>query len=106
MEKQVTDLVIAWAVPAVLGLICGWCVSTVRKTRVEVSALNNGVRTLLRSRLVDIHENYVAAGIPCPDNIKREADQVYEAYHGLGGNGVGTHYYQEIVNAPVGAERG
>ena len=25
-------------------------------------------------------------------------------YHGMGGNGTGTHYYQEIVNAPIRGE--
>lgn len=106
MENEILDLAVHWAVPAILGALAGWLYSYTRRTRAELKALNNGVMTLLRSRLVDIHEDYVVAGIPCPDTIKREADQVYEAYHGLGGNGIGTHYYQEIINAPVGAERG
>ena len=107
MDRQIiTDLVVTWAVPAVLGVLTGWCVSTAHKTKAEVVALRDGVRTMLRSRLVDLHERFVVSGGPCPDWVKREAEQVYSAYHALGGNGIGTHYYEEIINAPVGVERG
>lgn len=106
MDRQLTDLVAAWAVPAVLGVMVGWCAATVRKVKAEVAALMDGVRTMLRSRLVDLHERFVVSGEPCPDWAKKEADQVYKAYHALGGNGIGTHYYEEIIDAPVGAERG
>lgn len=97
---QIVQAAVSWAVPAVLA---GLLASLVRLYRL-VAALQEGVRTSLRSRLVDLHEGYVASGSGCPDWVKREAEQVYHAYHGLGGNGVGTHYYQEIIDAPVGAE--
>lgn len=106
MESKIIDLVVAWAVPTALGAALGYFATLTLRLRKEQAAYRDGIRTLLRSRLVDLHERYVAAGIPCPDTIKREADQVYGSYHALGGNGIGTHYYEEIVNAPVGAERG
>lgn len=97
---QIVQAAVSWAVPAVLA---GLLASLVRLYPL-VAALQEGVRTSLRSRLVDLHKDYVASGSGCPDWVKREAEQVYHAYHGLGGNGVGTHYYQEIIDAPVGAE--
>ena len=69
-----------------------------------MDSMQEGTRTMLRSRLVDLHERYVVSGAGCPDWVKQEATQVYSAYHGMGGNGTWTHYYKEIIDAPVGAD--
>ena len=95
--EQVAPAVRSWAVPLVLG---GMAASIVRLYRV-IASMQEGTRCMLRSRLVDLHERYVVSGAGCPDWVKREAAQVYRAYHGMGGNGTGTHYYEEIIEAPV-----
>ena len=92
MEQAVTAA-IQWAVPAALAALAA---ALMRLYRV--------MDTMLRSRLVDLHERYVVSGAGCPDWVKQEATQVYSAYHGMGGNGTGTHYYKEIIDAPVGAD--
>lgn len=97
---QIVQAAVSWAVPAVLAAL----LASLARLYKLVAALQEGVRTSLRSRLVDLHEGYVVSGSGCPDWVKQEAEQVYHAYHGLGGNGIGTHYYQEIVDAPVGAD--
>ena len=53
---------------------------------------------------MDLHERYLVSGAGCPDWVKREATQVYDAYHGMGGNGTGTHYFEEIIEAPIRGE--
>lgn len=101
--ETVTRLAVQWAVPFALGLVSGFLVKLFGMVRATQKAL----RALLRSRLLDLHERFVVSGEGCPDWAKRDAEQAYEAYHALGGNGVGTHYYEEIVDAPVrGVERG
>ena len=99
MEQAVTAA-IQWAVPAALAALAA---ALMRLYRV-MDSMQEGTRTMLRSRLVDLHERYVVSGAGCPDWVKQEATQVYSAYHGMGGNGTGTHYYTEIIDAPVGAE--
>lgn len=96
MEQALTAA-IQWAVPVVLAALAA---SLMRLYRV-IDAMQEGTRTMLRSRLVDLHERYVVSGAGCPDWVKHEAAQVYGAYHGMGGNGTGTHYYHEIIDAPV-----
>ena len=96
MEQAVTAT-IQWAVPVVLAA------SLMRLYRL-MDAMQEGTRTMLRSRLVDLHERYVVSGTGCPDWVKQEAAQVYDAYHGMGGNGTGTHYYEEIISAPIRGE--
>lgn len=92
---------VQWAVPVVLAALAG----AIMRLRRLVEAMQEGTRTMLRSRLVDLHERYVVSGNGCPDWVKQEASQVYEAYHGMGGNGTGTHYYQEIIEAPVRGDK-
>lgn len=99
MEQAVTAA-IQWAVPTALAALAA---ALMRLYRV-MDSMQEGTRTMLRSRLVDLHERYVVSGAGCPDWVKQEATQVYSAYHGMGGNGTGTHYYKEIIDAPVGAE--
>lgn len=64
-------------------------------------ALAQGVGLLLRARLTQLHADWVAPGCACPAHVKREAQDVYRAYHALGLNGVGTHLYEELMDAPV-----
>lgn len=99
--EQLADAAVQWAVPAALAALAG---AIVRLYKV-MDAMQEGTRTMLRSRLVDLHERYVVSGAGCPDWVKREATQVYDAYHGMGGNGTGTHYYQEIIEAPVRGDK-
>lgn len=99
--EQLADAAVRWAVPVVLAALVA---SLMRLYRL-MDAMQEGTRTMLRSRLVDLHERYVVSGAGCPDWVKREATQVYGAYHGMGGNGTGTHYYQEIIEAPIRGDK-
>lgn len=58
-------------------------------------------RLLLFYRLTDLHQTYVVEGRPCPPTAKESAQEVYEAYKALGGNGAGTQMYSEIMEAHV-----
>lgn len=98
--EEIAHAVVQWAVPVALAALAA---SLMRLYRL-MDSMQEGTRTMLRSRLVDLHERYVVSGAGCPDWVKQEASQVYGAYHGMGGNGTGTHYYQEIINAPIRGE--
>lgn len=98
--EELASAAVQWAVPVVLAALVG----ALMRLYLLMDAMQEGTRTMLRSRLVDLHERYVVSGKGCPDWVKQEASQVYGAYHGMGGNGTGTHYYQEIVNAPIRGE--
>ena len=101
MDTAIIDSAMSWFVAALLGAV----LMALKRLYSLILANQEGTKTLLRSRLYDIHERTVEKGY-CPDERKSETERVYTAYHALGGNGVGTQYYQEILNAPVCAERG
>ena len=99
--EELARAAIQWAVPAALAALAA---ALMRLYRV-MDSMQEGTRTMLRSRLVDLHERYIVSGAGCPDWVKQEATQVYSAYHGMGGHGTGTHYYKEIIDAPVRGEK-
>lgn len=79
----------------------GWVLGRIKGSIAHNTAIDEGISTLLRARLIDIHIKYVEGDEPCPVDIKDEASRVYRAYHQLGGNGTGTHLYNEIMDAHV-----
>ena len=74
-----------------------------QKERADI--LEQGVRALLFDKLARLHEETVAKGLPVSVDVKRRAETTYTAYKALGGNGVGAHLYEEILQAHVGGER-
>lgn len=70
-----------------------------QKERTDI--LEQGMRALLFDKLARLHEETVARGLPVSVDVKRRAESAYTAYRALGGNGVGTHLYQEILEAHV-----
>lgn len=72
-----------------------------KRIRSSDKAMRDGMRTLLRQQLIDLHQKYVVDGVPCKPEAKEQASKIYEAYHGLGGNGTGTTLYHEIMNIPT-----
>ena len=105
--------VIGWVISPVLaaavGALSGALKTFKRREReldarrdAEHAALMAGVRELLKAQPYDMHRKYVVDGSPMPYSEKERADGVYRAYHAIGGNGTGTHVYEELVDAYVG----
>lgn len=65
----------------------------------EHDLLLQGMRALMKSELFRLHAEYVQTGKPVPLDIKEQANSVHEVYAALGGNGVGTHLWKELMDA-------
>ena len=57
------------------------------------------MQSLLRNQIIEYHDKYTAKGF-CPIYAKEAARRCYEAYHALGGNGVITKLYNDIMALP------
>ncbi|MFT8358563.1 hypothetical protein [Bifidobacterium aquikefiri] len=99
-----TSTTLEWLVTTVLGGLVGFLISFLHRSMNRDKAFTQGMRVLLRARLIDIHEKYVEHDDLCPVNVKEEADEVYTAYHELGGNGTGTHLHEEIMDAHISSD--
>lgn len=108
MGHEVVSSVVTWALTAVLGAVAGWAVSAVRaasrrrdeeerQRAQQMEALCGGMRSLLRVELVRAHRKYVNDGLPVELDDREYVERTYQSYHALGGNGLGTRMYEEIM---------
>lgn len=105
-----------WLAGPVATAVIAWLGASLRAARkrsaehdhrrdAEHAALMAGMRELMRRELYDMHRTYVVDGSPMPYDEKERADSVYAVYHGLGGNGTGTHIHEELMAAYVGGRK-
>lgn len=98
---QLLDQIVAWLVPA----MCGGAVTLAAVAARYGRAVIHGLRVLLRAEIIRIHREYVQSGRPIPVEVMDEADDAYDAYSALGGNGTGTKMYDEIMAAHNGPRK-
>lgn len=63
-------------------------------------AVNKGLQALLRQQLIRAHEKFTRQGY-CAIQDRELVDSTYEAYHGLGGNGIATKMVEDIHELPI-----
>ena len=79
------------ALPIVLGYIV-WLLQTQKKSR---DANSRGTMLLLRVQLIEYHSKYTKRG-NIPSYAYENFNEMYSAYHDLGGNGMVNHMKEEI----------
>ena len=66
-----------------------------KETKDHQQAISDGVMYLLRVKLIEYHDRYTHAGV-VPSYAFQNFEEMYQAYHTLGGNGMITHMYEEM----------
>lgn len=72
----------------------------VKKEQQLLKAFSQGIRALLWQELNNIHKYATKQQGLTPDE-RHNLENIYNAYHTLGGNGTGTKIYNEIEDLPV-----
>lgn len=101
-EDHVVTLIVAVIASGGLSQIIAWGLHKIdshTKPRKRDQAVEYGLQTLLYQKLQQIHSEMIRRGGWCPDEVKKTADRIYTAYHDLGGNGVGTSIWQDIMTS-------
>ncbi len=62
-------------------------------------AINDGVRAILRDRILQTHNHYTEKGW-APFYALQNMDNMYKAYHDIGGNGAITEIYHKFMQLP------
>lgn len=88
------------ALPILLGYIV-WLLKRQKKDR---DANSKGTMLLLRVKLIEYHDKYMALG-KIPSYAYENFADMYESYHELGGNGMVTHMYEDIKKLEIKKER-
>ena len=103
--QELIDLVATPLVSALVGALVASAVGYVtRKWSGGIDtqrAIVSGMRTLLRNELVAMHREWAEEKGYITLEALEYAQETYEAYHGLGGNGSGTKLWEDLNALPV-----
>lgn len=104
MLEPVLPLVISSFVAALVSAIVSSIYTrakTVAQEQIESQkAFQQGMRALLWAELKQLHILAQEHG-GLDTEERHHLENVYEAYHALGGNGTGTRLHEEAMNLPV-----
>lgn len=95
----ITSLV-SGLVGAVVATLIGIAKDKRRNDNASNQAMLDGMRALLWRELKNIHSEAVDAG-GMDTEARKHLESVYDAYHGIGGNGTGTRLYEDAMSQPV-----
>ena len=73
----------------------GYIVWLLKKQKRDRDANSKGTMLLLRVQLIEYHDKYMMLG-EIPSYAYENFNEMYDAYHKLGGNGMVTKMKQEI----------
>ena len=96
--KKVNDLLLQTylvALPIILTALMGYIVWLLKKQKRDRDANSKGTMLLLRVQLIEYHDKYMRLG-EIPSYAYENFNEMYDAYHALGGNGMVTKMKQEI----------
>lgn len=90
--QQLVSLLVA----AVFGVVTGYLGGKVKRLTARDRAIEQGIGVILRRQLMEDYETHVINGEPLTMEERREIDECWEAYHGLGLNGTGRRAYEAL----------
>lgn len=67
----------------------------------RIRATRSGMRALLRADIIRLYNKYHEDRKYCPIYVKSALEDEYNQYHALGGNGVITKLYEELMELPT-----
>lgn len=94
------EIVTKYWIEFCLGLIGGSFLYYFKSTYAKNKALYAGMQSLLRDRMIQIHDYYMRRGY-APLHVKDNMTSMYNSYHNLGVNGVMTNSYEEFMELPT-----
>lgn len=79
----------------ILPIALGYIVWLLQQQSKDKNANERGTMLLLRVQLIEYHTKYMRLG-EIPSYAYQNFEEMYEAYHDLGGNGMVKKMYEEI----------
>ena len=79
----------------ILPIALGYIVWLLQQQKKDKNANERGTMLLLRVQLIEYHTKYMRLG-EIPSYAYQNFEEMYEAYHDLGGNGMVKKMYEEI----------
>ena len=83
-----------------LPILLGYIVWLLKRQKRDRDANGKGTMLLLRVQLIEYHDRYMEEG-HIPSYALDNFIEMYEAYHELGGNGMVTEMYKEVLELEI-----
>lgn len=83
-----------------LPIVLGYIVWLLKRQKNDRDANSKGTMLLLKVQLIEYHDRYVALK-HIPSYALDNFIEMYKAYHDLGGNGMVTEMYKEILELEI-----
>lgn len=80
---------------ATIPIVLGYIVWLLKRQKRDRDANSKGTMLLLRVQLIDYHDKYMKLG-SIPSYAYENFEEMYGAYHALGGNGMITKMHEEL----------
>ena len=91
---DITQLLVALLTVVVTPLM-GYIVWLLKEQKKDRTAQEKGIMLLLRVQLIEYHDKYMRKG-KIPTYAFQNFEDMYEAYHELGGNSMAEKMHEEI----------
>lgn len=83
-----------------LPILLGYIVWLLKRQKRDRDANGRGTMLLLRVQLIEYHDRYTREQ-HIPSYALENFIEMYEAYHDLGGNGMVTEMYKEVLELEI-----
>ena len=107
MEQIINYVSANWVIWlfAVFTAVMGWgyrqIAKGLRDERQRNAAVAEGVRALLRDRIIQAYNHYYSDYGYCPIYALENIEEMYNQYHALGGNGKITKLVEQLRTLPT-----
>lgn len=98
------DFIITNWLQMISAALFAYLMSVIKKDKQEKKALRQGMRAILRDRIIQAYNHYLDKGY-CPIYARENITNMYKAYHDLGGNGTITELYNKLMDMPTEPQR-
>lgn len=103
MSNLITIFLSILSASGILGIGTRAILTRIKRQETQQKALEMGVQALLRDRMLHSYNKYAELGY-APVYAKENFENMYQQYHGLGGNGVMTQLHMEFMELPSNKE--
>lgn len=99
------DGVVIYGINLMVGAVLGYLAKKIRSINKENEAVKAGMQAMLRDRMIQSYNHYFYDKGYMPIYAKQSFENVYNAYHNLGVNGVMTDIKNKVMALPTEPDR-
>lgn len=103
MQNIITAIISILSASGVLSIGTKAILVRLKNQESRQKAVELGVQALLRDHMLNNYNKYIELGF-APLFAKENFENMYQQYHGLGGNGVMTQLHSEFMELPTESE--